>query len=148
MNGEPLKILLVEDNFDHAELIMRCFDDYHIANEIFHAADGEEALNYLFRKGKYEDLSSQQLPHLILLDLRLPKIDGLEVLKIIKSDEQLKKIPVVILTTSEEERDVASAYNYHVNSYLVKPMDFNNFVKLMNELGYYWLCWNVKPNLK
>ena len=117
MDGEALNILLVEDNMDHAELIMRSFDDYRVANKIYHVIDGEEALNFLFRRGEYTDPKKSPIPHVILLDLRLPKIDGLDVLKEIKADEKLRSVPVVVLTTSDSEQDMAHAYNNHANSY-------------------------------
>ncbi len=145
MNGEPLIILLVEDNPDHAELIVRSFEEHRVANKIIHVSDGEAALDYLFQRGVYADEQSSPRPHVILLDLRLPKIDGLEVLKEIKASKDLRRIPVVALTTSESERDMMGAYNRHVNSYLVKPVDFGKFGKLMDDLGFYWLAWNRKP---
>ena len=145
MIGEPLNILLVEDNLDHMELIRRSFEDHRIANRLFHVEDGEEALDFLFGRGKFADPATRPLPHLILLDLRLPKIDGLDVLKEIKEDETLRKIPVTVLTTSEAETDVAMAYAHHANSYMVKPVDFDKFHNLMNDLGLYWLAWNRKP---
>lgn len=147
MYGEPLIILLVEDNPDHAELILRSFEEHRVANRIFHVQDGEAALDYLFRRGCYTDPKSSPRPHVILLDLRLPRIDGLEVLKEIKSSEELQQIPVVALTTSESEQDMAGAYRRHVNSYLVKPVDFDKFNRLMDDLGFYWLAWNRKPPL-
>ena len=140
--GEPLIILLVEDNPDHAEMIMRCFEDHRLANELRHVSDGEEALDYLFRRGNYSEPEKSPRPHLILLDLRLPKIDGQEVLKEVKNSAELVKIPVVILTSSELDGDVAEAYKRHVNSYLVKPVDFAKFQKLIDDLGFYWLAWN------
>ena len=146
--GESIVILLIEDNTGHAELIMRNFKAYRVANKLVHVTDGEAALDYLFQRGKYLDPVENPQPHLILLDLRLPRIDGLEVLKTIKASEKLCKIPVVILTTSEAEQDVAHAYQNHVNSYLVKPVDFNKFTELMKELGFYWLAWNYYPWLK
>jgi CheY-like chemotaxis protein len=145
MKGEPLTILLVEDNDDHAELVKRSFEDHRIANNIYHVVDGEEALDYLFRKGKFEAPQSSPIPHLILLDLRLPKVDGLEVLKEIRTSEILKGIPVVILTTSKADTDLIEAYDHHVNSYLVKPVDFEKFNQLIDDLGFYWLAWNQKP---
>lgn len=145
MNGEPLRILLIEDNPDHAELIKRGFQDHRIANKIYHVSDGEAALDYLFHRGDYADPKKSPSPHIILLDLRLPKIDGLEVLKEIKSDKNLRSIPVVVLTTSEAEKDMVIAYYNHANSYLVKPVDFEKFTKLMDDLGFYWLAWNRKP---
>ena len=145
MKGEPLTILLVEDNPDHTELIMRSFQDHRVINRVYHVADGEEALDYLLRRNRYVNPEKSPRPHMILLDLRLPKVDGLEVLKAIKDAEDLRRIPVVILTTSEAERDVALAYDHHANSYLVKPVDFDKFVQLMNDLGFYWLGWNRHP---
>ncbi len=144
MEGCPLTILLVEDNSAHAELVMRNFEDHLVANKISWVEDGAAALDYLFRRGKYSDEEKYPMPQLILLDLRLPKIDGIEVLKEIKQDETLRNIPVVVLTTSEAETDIAKAYTHHVNSYVVKPVDFTSFTKLMKDLGLYWLCWNRK----
>lgn len=145
MKGDPLVILLVEDNEDHAELVIRQFSVQRIANRIIHISDGEEALNYLFRKGKYSDSVTYPLPNLILLDLRLPKLDGLSVLSEIKRAEELRVIPTVVLTSSESEKDINLAYRNHVNSFLVKPIDFKKFAALMDELGMYWLGWNTNP---
>ena len=147
MDGEPLVILLVEDNPDHTELVMRSFEEHRIANVIKHVSDGETALDYLYRRGKYTTPEESPKPHMVLLDLRLPKIDGLEVLKKIKADEALRRIPVVILTTSEAEKDVAGAYANHANSYLVKPVDFDKFSQLMDDMGFYWLAWNKRPTI-
>ena len=144
MEGEPLTILLVEDNSAHAELVMRNFEDHLVANKIVWVEDGAAALDYLFGRGQYADTDKYPLPQLILLDLRLPKIDGIEVLKQAKAEEKLRNIPIVVLTTSQAETDIAKAYSNHANSYLVKPVDFNNFTKLMKDLGFYWLCWNHK----
>lgn len=145
MNGEPLTILLVEDNPDHAELIMRIMDDFQVANTIIHVEDGEAALDYLYGRGAYGDRTRFPLPHLMLLDLRLPKIDGLEVLKEVKNDAVFRAIPVVILTTSNAERDMAMAYDYHANSYITKPVSFGEFSRLLKDLGFYWLAWNRRP---
>lgn len=145
MNGEPLTILLVEDNPDHAELAMRNLKANMLANRIFHAEDGEQALDFLLQRGSYADPASYPRPHLVLLDLRLPKVDGLEVLKRVKSDPSLKSIPVVILTSSEAEPDLALAYEYYANSYLTKPVDFDSFNRLLHDLGFYWLAWNKRP---
>jgi len=145
MKGEPILVMLVEDNIDHAELVIRTFEEHKIANKISHFADGQTALDYLLRRDGYTDLKSSPRPHVILLDLRLPRVDGLEVLQVIKDDDELKLIPVIILTTSEAERDLARAYQSHVNSYLVKPVGFEEFRKLMNDLGFYWLGWNIHP---
>jgi len=143
MQGEPLKILLIEDNIDHAELVKRCFQKHRIINSVFHLTDGESALNYMFGQKEYADRSLYPLPDLILLDLRIPKIDGIVVLTKIKEEDSLKHIPVVVLTSSANEKDVYSAYNNYVNSYLVKPLDFEKFTKLIEELGLYWLCLNA-----
>ena len=134
MEGEPLVILLVEDNPDHAELIVRSFQDHRVVNKIYHVIDGEAALGYLFRRGEYADPESSPDPHVILLDLRLPKIDGLQVLREIKADEKLSRIPVIVLTTSDAESDLAQVYESHANSYLVKPVDFDKFTQLMQDL--------------
>lgn len=144
-NGGPLEILLVEDNPAHAELVIRSFEDNRIKNKITHVIDGEQALDYLHHRGQYNELEDNVQPDLILLDLRLPKIDGLEVLDQIKTSDDLMSIPVVILTTSDTEMDIAKAYKRHANSYLVKPIDFAQFTQMMDELGYYWLAWNRKP---
>lgn len=145
MKGEPLVILLVEDNADHTDLIMRVFESYRVTNRIVHVGDGEAALDYLFRRGDYESPEKSPRPHVILLDLRLPKIDGIEVLKVIKQSDDLRRIPVVIVSTSEAEQDVIQSYDNYANSYLVKPIDFDKFKKLMEDLGFYWLAWNRHP---
>jgi len=145
MKGEPIVILLVEDDPAHAEIVRRNFENSLIANRVIHVSDGQEALDYMFRAGRYSDPVTAPRPGLILLDLRLPKVDGLEVLKSIKADSDLCRIPVVILTTSSAEYDVVKAYDRHANSYLVKPVDFPQFVSLMESLGYYWLAWNQNP---
>jgi CheY-like chemotaxis protein len=147
LTTDTVTILLVEDNPDHAELVMRSFEQHQIANTIYQAHNGEEALDYLFYRGQYTDPQSAPRPDVILLDLRLPRVNGLEVLKEIKNDAALRKIPVVILTTSEAEQDVAKAYEHHANSYLVKPVNFTKFSHLMDELGFYWLAWNHKPTI-
>lgn len=140
MDKVPVDILLIEDNPDHAQLVIRNLKNFSIPNTIHHLEDGESAMNYL-----QEVNNGTKKPHMILLDLRLPKIDGIEVLKFIKSKAELKEIPVVILTTSEAERDIVEAYGYNANSYLVKPVDFKKFSELMDTLGYYWMCWNKNP---
>ena len=145
LRGKPLTILLVEDNENHTELIIRNLRNHRVANRIHHVADGEEALDYLLRRGAYADPAASPRPHVVLLDLRLPKIDGLEVLKEIRTSDELARTPVVILTTSRAEQDVAQAYDYHANSYLVKPVDFESFTRLMDDLGFYWLGWNHYP---
>jgi CheY-like chemotaxis protein len=147
MNGEPILVMLVEDNVDHAELVIRTLEEHRIANRIRHFTDGQSALDYLQRRGEFSESAASPRPHVILLDLRLPRIDGLQVLEAIKADAELKSIPVVILTTSEAEKDVARAYNSHANSYLVKPLGYQEFKKLMEDLGFYWLGWNTHPSL-
>jgi CheY-like chemotaxis protein len=142
VTGALLKILLVEDNPAHAELIIRSLEEHKIPNDIYHAFDGEVALNYLFRREPFQNASEYPLPHVILLDIRMPKIDGFQVLKEIKNSDKLKHIPVIILTTSEDNGDVTRAYENYANSYLVKPVDFDKFMQLMEELGFYWLNWN------
>ncbi len=134
MNGEPVMVMLVEDNMDHAELVMRTLEDHRIANRIRHFTDGQSALDYLLRQGEFLDPVASPRPHVILLDLRLPRVDGLQVLEVIKEHQELKTIPVIILTTSEAEKDVARAYNHYANSYLVKPL---GYVELRNS----WTTW-------
>lgn len=145
MKGAPFEILLVEDNPDHVELIRRSLSENRIANRLSTVADGQAALDYLFRQGKYSDAEEYPQPDVILLDLRLPKVDGLEVLRQIKADAVLHSVPVVILTTSAADRDIIQAYDNSANSYLVKPVSFEQFTKLMGDLGYYWLGWNRYP---
>lgn len=145
MKGDPVEILLVEDDPAHAEIVKRNFESSLIANKMHHVTDGQLALDYLFRQNGFSDPKTSPRPGLILLDLRLPKVDGLEVLKKIKEDADISRIPVVVLTTSSAEYDVVKAYDSHANSYLVKPVDFPQFVALMESLGYYWLVWNQYP---
>ena len=147
MNGEPVLVMLVEDNADHAELVMRTLAEHRVANRIRHLLDGQAALDYLFNRGAYADPIENPRPHVILLDLRLPRVDGLEVLKRIKETEELRHIPVVVLTTSEADRDVTRAYDHHVNSYLVKPVGYEEFSEMMEDLGFYWLGWNTHPQI-
>jgi len=112
-----------------------------------HVSDGQAALDYLLRQGAFQDPASSPRPHVILLDLRLPRVDGLQVLQILKETESLRQIPVVILTTSATEQDIARAYHFHANSYLVKPIGFEEFEKMMRDLGFYWLAWNTHPRI-
>lgn len=144
-NGKPVVVLLVEDNPAHAELVIRSLEDHQVANEIHHVADGEAAMHYLRQEEAYADPDEAPRPDVILLDLRLPKLDGLDVLKQIKDNPALRQIPVVMLTTSKAESDIFEAYRHHVNSYLVKPINFDDFKSLMEDLGFYWLIWNQKP---
>jgi CheY-like chemotaxis protein len=146
MIGEPILVMLVEDNVDHAELVIRTLEEHRIANRVRHFLDGQSALDYLFQRGEFLNRTDNARPHVILLDLRLPRVDGIDVLKTIKEDDHLKTIPVVVLTTSEAEKDVAKAYYNHANSYLVKPVGFDEFKRLMDDLGFYWLSWNTNPD--
>ena len=143
--GEPLHILLVEDNDAHAELAIRGMRDQLVAHKIHHVVDGEQALNYLFQRGAFADPAAYPRPNLVLLDLRLPRVDGLEVLRTIKTTPVLLRIPVVVLTSSDAENDIVQSYDLHANSYLVKPLDFKTFTRLMKDIGSYWLGWNAKP---
>jgi CheY-like chemotaxis protein len=135
-------ILLVEDDKNHALLEMRCLQDSKVDNSIILARDGEEAIDYLFSLGKYADSAENPPPDLIVLDLRLPKTSGEEVLKKIKSSDKLRAIPVVVLTTSKNEDDMIRAYRNHANSYLVKPVGLEKFQQMMIDVGNYWLGWN------
>jgi len=143
-DAHPLRILLVEDAPDHAELAIRSLQEHHLANEVVHVEDGEAALDFLEGRGAYAG-PRHRLPDLILLDLRLPKVDGLEVLAHIKSSPTLSFTPVVVLTTSDAEQDLARAYELKANAYVVKPVDFAKFVALMRDLGFFWLAWNKRP---
>ena len=146
IKGNPITILLVEDDPAHAEIVRRNLGDFRVANRIVHVADGQAALDYLFHQGDYADPKTSPPPDLILLDLRLPKVDGLEVLRRIKEDEELKSLPTVVLTTSGAESDIVNAYTHGAGSYLVKPVDFEKFTKLMEVFGFYWLAWNRFPD--
>jgi CheY-like chemotaxis protein len=138
------RILLVEDDPKDVELTMTALEEYHLSNEVVTAADGEEALDYLHSRGKFQDRANGN-PAVLLLDLKLPKIDGLEVLQHIRSDNQLKMIPVVVLTSSREERDMVASYKLGVNAYVVKPVDFHEFVNAIKELGIFWAIINEPP---
>jgi len=148
MNYEPSNILLVEDEEAHAQLTKRAIRKAGNANRIDVAYDGEEALDYLFNNGKYADKSKYPYPGLILLDIKLPGIDGIEVLQKIKQDPNLKKIPVIMLTTSEREEDIARSYDYHANSYLTKPVGFKEFEEKIGQIDFYWMILNKPPVLE
>ncbi|OGI43303.1 MAG: two-component system response regulator [Candidatus Muproteobacteria bacterium RBG_16_64_11] len=138
-------ILLVEDNPDDEALALRALKQNNILNEVTVAHDGVEALDYLFRRGVHAGRDAGKQPAVILLDLKLPKIDGLEVLKLIRADEHLKLLPVVILTSSREEQDLVNGYRLGANSYIRKPVDFTKFVEAVRQLGVYWLVLNEPP---
>jgi DNA-binding response OmpR family regulator len=138
------RILLVEDDPKDVELTMTALEEYNLSNEVVVASDGEEALDYLYYQGKFQRRSAEN-PAVLLLDLKLPKVDGLEVLQRIKSDEKLKMIPVVVLTSSREERDMVASYKLGVNAYVVKPVDFHEFVNAIKELGVFWAIINEPP---
>ena len=142
---EHRTILLVEDNADDEALTLRALNKSKVANKIVVTRDGAEALDYLFCTGQYEGRDPLDLPQVILLDLKLPKIDGLEVLRRLRADPRTHRLAVVILTSSKEEQDLATAYSYGANSYVRKPVDFNQFVDAIGHLGLYWLVLNEPP---
>ncbi|WP_422360521.1 response regulator [Reichenbachiella sp.] len=139
-------IVLVEDNPNDAEITIRSLKKHHLANKLLWLKDGVEALDYLFGRNQYADRNVNNLPRVIFLDLKLPKVDGTEVLEEIRKNEITKKIPVVVLTSSKEEQDVMKTYDLGVNSYIVKPVEFENFAKAIAEVGFYWLITNTTPN--
>ncbi|MFC1490458.1 response regulator [Candidatus Latescibacterota bacterium] len=141
----PNDILLIEDNPDDERLILRALLKNRVANQINVVRDGAEALDYLFCSGEYADRDIYGLPKLILLDLKLPKVDGIEVLRQIRANDRTKLIPVLILTSSREEQDLIDCYSYGANSYIVKPIDFEQFNETMGQLGLYWLLINENP---
>ena len=138
------RILMVEDDPKDVELTLTALEEYNLANEVIVTRDGAEGLDYLYRRGKFATRSSEN-PAVMLLDLKLPKIDGLEVLQQVKSDDRLKMIPVVVLTSSREEKDMVASYNLGVNAYVVKPVDFHEFVNAIKELGVFWAVINAAP---
>jgi two-component system, response regulator len=142
---EDVEILLVEDNPNDVELTLRAFQKQNLSNKVFVVKDGAEALDFVFATGVYSHRKIEKRPKVVLLDLKLPKVDGIEVLRRIKADSRTNQIPVVMLTSSQEERDVLNSYNLGVNSYIVKPVDFSNFVHAVSELGVYWGMLNKLP---
>ena len=143
---DGMEILLIEDNPQDVEITLRAFQKYNLANKIHVVRDGEEALECLFGTGRYAERSACSNTRLILLDLKLPKVDGIEILKLCKADPRTKNIPVVVLTSSREERDLIDSYNLGVNSYVVKPVDFSQFTESVRQLGLYWIVLNQLPS--
>jgi len=139
MKQIPVEILLIEDNPDDAGLAIRALKKNNLANNLLHLHDGQEAIDFLFDE-------NNQMPKLILLDLKMPKVDGIDVLRRLKSDDKKKVIPIVVLTSSKEERDIVESYKLGVNAYIVKPVDFDQFVKAVTELGFFWLILNQPPH--
>jgi two-component system response regulator len=148
MNERPVEILLVEDNPDDIELTLHALKQNNLANRIEVVRDGAEALDFIFAKNSYAHRDVDQLPRVILLDLKLPKVDGLEVLRRVKSDPHTRKIPIVVLTSSREERDIVESYQLGVNSYITKPVGFDQFVEAVRQLGFYWLLLNQPLDAK
>ena len=146
MNTNEVEILLVEDNPSDAELTLRALRKHNLANRVFHVKDGAEALDFIFAHGAYDQRRVEDTPRVIFLDLKLPKVDGIEVLQKIKSDERTRKIPVVVLTSSKEDRDVVESYRLGVNSYIIKPVEFESFIRAVSDLGFYWLLLNQTPH--
>ncbi len=138
-----IEIVLVEDNPQDAELTIRALKKYNLANKLVHLKNGVEALDFLFARGDYANRPSANVPKIILLDLKMPKINGLEVLRAVKSDEKLKTIPVAVLTSSSEDPDIKQCYSLGANSYIVKPVGFSDFLTVVSELGMYWLLLNT-----
>lgn len=141
---EEVEILLVEDNKLDAELSLRALKNGGLANKVLWVKDGQQALDYLFRQGDYAS-RGDTVPRLVLLDLKMPRVDGIEVLRAIKADERTRRVPVVVMTSSQEEKDVAQSYELGVNSYVVKPVDFAAFADIARQSGYYWLAINRTP---
>jgi two-component system response regulator len=142
MDDNIIEILLVEDNPHDAELTIRTLKKVHLANKLTHVKDGAEALDFIFSRGAYAGRNINEKPKVILLDIKMPKVDGIEVLRQIKSNPDTKTIPVVIMTSSKEEQDIITSYKLGVNSYVVKPVDFDGFAKAVADLGFYWLITN------
>ncbi|MGV3771344.1 MAG: response regulator [Verrucomicrobiales bacterium] len=145
MNQDEVEILLVEDNPDDLELALLALKRNNVANKIHVARDGEEALDFLLCRGKHSSRPADAQPKVVLLDLKLPKVDGLEVLREVKGNEFTKSVPIVVMTSSKEQRDMVEGYKLGVNSYIQKPVDFNQFRDIINKLGFYWLVINQSP---
>lgn len=144
--SDQVEILLVEDSPEDAELTLRALKKHNLANKILHAKDGVEALDFLFARGPHAEQSTLRMLRVVLLDLKLPRVDGIEVLRQMRSDPRTKLVPVVVLTSSREDPDIARCYALGVNSYIVKPVEFEEFIKVVSSLGLYWLLLNQRPN--
>lgn len=142
MINQEVEILIVEDNPDDAELVIRALKKQNLANNVVHLIDGAEALDFIYGMNKYAERNTENVPRVILLDLKMPKVSGLEVLQRVKEDPMTKMIPVVILTSSNEDPDIKKAYELGANSYIVKPVNFTNFSKIVADLGLYWMVVN------
>lgn len=145
MTNKKVEILLCEDNSRDADLTMRALKKRRLANNVVWVKDGEQALDYLFARGKYTGRSIKDTPRVILLDLKMPKVDGIEVLENVRAHPETKSIPVVIMTSSQEEKDIVKSYNLGVNSYIVKPVNFKKFMDSVSDVGFYWLLLNKAP---
>jgi len=145
MESKPVEILLVEDDPSDIKLTLKALQKYSLANKVTVLKDGEEALEFLFSEGRYEGRDNKNMPKVIFLDLKLPFVDGIEVLRRIKSDENTRRIPVVVVTSSRENRDIEECYKLGVNSYIVKPIDFEKFLESVSNLGLYWVLMNESP---
>lgn len=145
MRSSELEILLVEDNKSDAMLTIRALKKHHLANNLIHLIDGAQALDFIFGKGEYEGRDMNNQPKVIFLDIKMPKVGGLEVLRTLKADDRTKSIPVVMMTSSKQEKDIIESYELGVNSYVVKPVGFENFSKTIADLGFYWLVVNNVP---
>ncbi len=143
--NDQVEILLVEDSDLDAELTMKALKRNKLSNNVVRLKDGEQAIDYLFAKGEFKGRNTKRKPKLVLLDLKMPKVSGLEVLKAIRKNEKTKELPVVMLTSSKEERDMVESYTYGVNSYIVKPVEFDEFTKAVKDVGFYWLILNQTP---
>jgi two-component system, response regulator len=145
MNSTPVEILLIEDNPSDIKLTLKALQKHSLANKVTVLKDGAEALDFIFAEGMYSDRNNKELPKVIFLDLKLPLVDGIEVLRKLKSEESTKKIPIVVLTSSKESKDIEECYKLGVNSYIVKPLDFEKFIESVSNLGLYWVLMNEPP---